>query len=73
MRKLDATAKDRRVIRALDPHFETFRLLAVKAANEPAARPGVEAEMAVLLNAMSPSARLELRRALKAAGAMDQK
>lgn len=59
---------DARVRNAMGDKFETFRKLALMAMEQPATREYVEREMGRILDTMTAPERLELRRALVAAG-----
>ncbi len=62
------TRNDGAVIRAMGTNFERFQKLAALAKEQPATRGWAEAEMARILNAMSPNERITLRKALIDAG-----
>lgn len=61
-------SKDQRIVDALGSKFEQFQKLALMAKEQPATRKFAEAEMARLLNTMSQAERVELHKALLAAG-----
>lgn len=67
------TPADLRVKTALGARFEEFQKLARMAVEQPATRPYVESQMARLLGDMSDAQRVELREALRAAGAYKRK
>lgn len=65
----NTNGKDERVTKALGTKFEQFQKLALMVKEQPATRRYAESQMARMLEAMSPTERLELRQALLAAGA----
>jgi hypothetical protein len=63
-----ANANDIRVIAAMGDKFEKFQTMARMCKEQPATRGYAEAQMSRILETMNPAERLELRRALLAAG-----